>query len=159
MAICVTTSLLFKASGKNPNPIFEATLVCGPLGLGLTFGDDEMRELIVIKRIMMFSPAYMHGKLRSATYHNIVLTMGICVPHVYRVGDCVVEVNGCEVIGMSPAQLQRQMSKVKWGEEVKMLIIPAQELMVFHESSRGNGGIITMKVEKSFIMLVDYESL
>ena len=50
--------------------VFEVKLVQGLLGLGLTLGSDELKE-IVIQKIRMLSPAATQGELRSVTHvHN-----------------------------------------------------------------------------------------
>ena len=47
--------------------VFEVKLVQGLLGLGLTLGSDELKE-IGIQKIRMFSPAATQGELRSVIY-------------------------------------------------------------------------------------------
>ena len=63
-----------------------------------------------------------------------------------RVGDHILEINGCSVIGKSVRQAQRMLSEVKWGEEVKILAMPRQEIVVLRFSETANAGVLIMKV-------------
>ena len=65
---------------------------------------------------------------------------------VCRVGDRILKINGSSVIGKSPTQVQRVLSGVKWGEEVKILAMPAQETVAFRYCEMANAGVIIMKV-------------
>ena len=66
---------------------------------------------------------------------------------MYSVGDRILEINGCSVIGKSVSQAQRMLSQVKWGEEVCILAMPRQEIMVLRFSEVSNAGVVLLKVE------------
>ena len=134
--------------------VFEVKLVQGLLGLGLTLGSDELKE-IVIQKIRMFSPAAIQGELRSVKItnaaqdcHNSCECNIYVYMHLHRVGDRIMEINGRTVIGKSPSQAQRLLSQVKWGGEVRILTMPPQETVVFHFSETSNAGVIVMKVNR-----------
>ena len=137
------------AKGQRSRDVFEVTLVSGLLGLGLTVRGDDFQD-IVIQKIRMFSSAATQGELRLAVrvsnYFACNVHSVICYNYAYRVGDRILKINGSSVVGKSPAQVQRLLSGVKWGEEVKLLAMPAQELVAFHFSEMANAGVIVIKV-------------
>lgn len=51
------------AQGQRSWQVFEIVLVCGLLGLGLTIGTDDFKD-ITVQKIRMFSPAANNGQLR-----------------------------------------------------------------------------------------------
>ena len=66
---CSEDSQSSNVQGKrSPSGVFEVKLVQGLLGLGLTLGSDDLKELVIIKKITMFSPAAMQRELRSVTH-------------------------------------------------------------------------------------------
>ena len=66
---CSEDSQSCNVQGKrSPSGVFEVKLVQGLLGLGLTLDSDDLKELVIIKKITMFSPAAMQRELRSVTH-------------------------------------------------------------------------------------------
>lgn len=62
---CSENSQSSSIQGKRSlSGVFEVKLVQGLLGLGLTLGSDDLKELVIIKKITMFSPAAMQRELR-----------------------------------------------------------------------------------------------
>ena len=49
---------------RSESCLFQVTLVQGLMGVGLTLGSDDLKE-VAIKKIRMFSPAATQGQLRS----------------------------------------------------------------------------------------------
>ena len=45
------------------------------------------------------------------------------------------------------SQAQRMLSEVKWGQEVRILAMPCQEIVVLRFSETTNAGMILLKVE------------
>ena len=53
-----------EGAGRSSLGVFEVKLVAGLLGLGLTLGQDHLKD-VVVERIRMFSSAAAQGELRS----------------------------------------------------------------------------------------------
>ena len=67
--LCSEDSESSNVQGKrSPSGVFEVKLVQGLLGLGLTLDSDDLKELVIIKKITMFSPAAMQRELRSVIH-------------------------------------------------------------------------------------------
>ena len=52
---------------------------------------------------------------------------------------------------MSVSQAQRMLSDVKWGEEVRILAMPRQEIVVLRFSVISNSGVVILKVWRELV--------